>query len=419
VAAQAANEYDKATADARFVNVVGDTMTGTLTLAGAPANPLEAATKAYVDAKPAGAVIADTPPASPSQGQTWWESDSGAFYIWYNDGTSAQWVQVNAPSVPLVRTADNYNRIVNGAMQHSQENGNTAGSANGYFAVDQFFSFHSTTGTVSSQRVQSITPKGSANRYRITITVADTSLAAGEYLQILQALEGGRTADFGWGTAQAKPVVLRFGFKGPAGTYSAAFTNGAAVNRSYFAQFTISAGQANTDTEQVFVIPGDTTGTWVTDTTNSLTLRIVLAAGSGLFGTANAWQAGALVATASNTNGLATGGAVYELFDVGLYLDPNNTGVPPPWVTPDFAAELAACMRYWERPNVITSMVANAGPTFGFLAQKRTAPTLSASFGGGSGATYAMTGGSDLSHFYQSTVHNVVTAATITANARM
>ena len=55
------------------------------------------ATVAYVDAKPAGAVISDTPPATPSQGQTWWESDSGAFFIWYNDGNTSQWVQVNGP----------------------------------------------------------------------------------------------------------------------------------------------------------------------------------------------------------------------------------------------------------------------------------------------------------------------------------
>lgn len=54
------------------------------------------ATTAYVDAKPAGTTISDTPPATPSQGQTWWESDSGGFFINYNDGNTTQWVQVNA-----------------------------------------------------------------------------------------------------------------------------------------------------------------------------------------------------------------------------------------------------------------------------------------------------------------------------------
>jgi hypothetical protein len=90
--------YDKTTSDARFINVAGDTMTGTLTLAADPALALQAATKQYVDAKPAGAVISDTPPGSPSQGQTWWESDTGGFYISYNDGNTTQWVQINGTS---------------------------------------------------------------------------------------------------------------------------------------------------------------------------------------------------------------------------------------------------------------------------------------------------------------------------------
>jgi hypothetical protein len=36
--------------------------------------------------------IGDDPPASPIVGQTWWESDTGNSYIYYNDGNSSQWV---------------------------------------------------------------------------------------------------------------------------------------------------------------------------------------------------------------------------------------------------------------------------------------------------------------------------------------
>jgi hypothetical protein len=42
-----------------------------------------------------GALIADTAPVSPSPGQLWWESDTGALYIYYNDGNSQAWVQIN------------------------------------------------------------------------------------------------------------------------------------------------------------------------------------------------------------------------------------------------------------------------------------------------------------------------------------
>lgn len=45
-----------------------------------------------------GATVSDTAPAGPQQGQLWWESDSGALSISYDDGDSVQWVQVNAAS---------------------------------------------------------------------------------------------------------------------------------------------------------------------------------------------------------------------------------------------------------------------------------------------------------------------------------
>jgi len=45
------------------------------------------------------AAVSDTPPAGATQGQLWWDSSTGNFYIWYDDGTSTQWVQVNSIGV--------------------------------------------------------------------------------------------------------------------------------------------------------------------------------------------------------------------------------------------------------------------------------------------------------------------------------
>jgi hypothetical protein len=41
-------------------------------------------------------------------------------------------------------------------------------------------------------------------------------------------------------------------------------------------------------------------------------------------------------------------GAIYELYDVGLYYDPLATGAPPRWQMPDPVTELALCQRYWQ-----------------------------------------------------------------------
>lgn len=219
------------------------------------------------------------------------------------------------------------NRIVNGDMKDSQENGTTSGTTNGYYAADQFATYRSTSaGTITSQRVAAVSPAGSPYRYRVTITAADASLAAGEYLTISQNLEGSNVADFQYGGASAKASVLRFGFKGPAGTYAARLGNSAA-NRSFVALFTITAGQANTDTVQNIAITGDTTGTWLTaDGVIGITLDIVLACGSTFQGVAG-WQAGNILGTSGVSNGMGTISAVFELFDVGLKLDPDATGV--------------------------------------------------------------------------------------------
>jgi hypothetical protein len=69
---------------------------GRVTLGADPTAALDAATKQYVDSKPSGvAAIGTTAPTSPAVGQLWWRSDTGRLMIWYDDGTSQQWVPAN------------------------------------------------------------------------------------------------------------------------------------------------------------------------------------------------------------------------------------------------------------------------------------------------------------------------------------
>lgn len=41
-------------------------------------------------------IIADAAPVTDSDGQMWWDSSTGDLFIWYNDGSSSQWVQINS-----------------------------------------------------------------------------------------------------------------------------------------------------------------------------------------------------------------------------------------------------------------------------------------------------------------------------------
>lgn len=281
-------------------------------------------------------------PSSPAKGDKF-NSGTGPIYVF--DGVA--WCLDTVP----IKTAANDNKVVNPSMTVSNEWGLAAGTTNGYHPADQWFMGVSTTGVISAQRI--VTPAGSKSsapyRLRFTVTTADTSLAAGEYAYFGTKIEGLDCADLKWGQADAKQVVLRFGFKGPAGTYSVGFRNGAG-DRAYKTNFTISAAQANTEIEYAFAIPGDVTGTWNTDTTVGLMIDFCLAAGSNLVGV-NGWQAGNMLAAAGITNNIATVNNVFEVWDVGLYRDPDFTGIPPAYVVPDFADEQIKCMRYYQKFN--------------------------------------------------------------------
>jgi hypothetical protein len=235
------------------------------------------------------------------------------------------------------------NYIINGAMMISQENGTTAGSTTGFYAVDQFFTNYSgTTGTISTAQVASPTPGGSPNRLRVTVTAADVSVGVGDIVFVQHKIEGYRVADLKLGTASAKTVILQFGVKAPAGTYCVVFGN-SAINRTYVGEYTIAGGEANTDVVKSVSLILDTTGTWLTNNGTGLYLILGLMAGSTFQQAAGSWSTGNVVGSSNQFNFMGTNGNVFELFDVGLY----EGSVAPAFIVPDYPKELAGSQRYF------------------------------------------------------------------------
>ena len=52
-----------------------------------------------------GVTVSDTAPASPSEGDLWWDSGDGKLFVYYDDGSSQQWVDAAGPSVAVQSTA--------------------------------------------------------------------------------------------------------------------------------------------------------------------------------------------------------------------------------------------------------------------------------------------------------------------------
>jgi hypothetical protein len=98
-----------AAANQNYAPLASPTFTGTVTIptlaittAGTSVTPATAdnstnvATTAFVKAQgyltSSTVTVSDTAPASPSAGAMWWNSTTGNLFVYYNDGTSSQWV---------------------------------------------------------------------------------------------------------------------------------------------------------------------------------------------------------------------------------------------------------------------------------------------------------------------------------------
>ncbi len=239
------------------------------------------------------------------------------------------------------------NRIINGDMRISQAQAGASISVSTdpsprNFPVDRFFCSASGGGVYTAQR-STTAPAGFTNSLILTVTTADSSIAAGDVYYMCQAIEGFNVADLGWGSASAQTITLSFWVRSSiAGTYSGALRNNA-VNRSYAFSYTINA--ANTFEYKTVTITGDTSGTWTTDNSCGIFVDWDLGSGTNFNGTANAWSAGNFLRNSSGTNWIATSGATFYI--TGVQFEAGT--VASPFERRDYGREFDMCRRYYER----------------------------------------------------------------------
>lgn len=294
------------------------------------------------------------------------------------------------------------NRIVNPCMQISQERGTAAlnVTTGSIYSADQWQISLSTApgGDLRSTQLagSNPTPGGSRFRLRHVVDVADAAIAAGDYYVIQQPIEGAMISDAQFGSAEARQLLLRFGvLTSIAGTYSVSIRNSAGT-RTWLGSFTVASSEVNTDVVRTLVIPGDETGAWLTDNGIGCWLTFTLAAGTtGVAG----WQGGTFLAASGQVNFMATAGATFDLFDVGLYVDRSDLGIFPPFEMPDIGDELLRCLRYYWRPLDVTPLEGNAAGASAKVYHRvllpvpmRDAPSVPAMFNAGTNAVGSIIG---------------------------
>jgi len=172
-------------------------------------------------------------------------------------------------------------------------------------------------------------------------SLSSYSVLAGDYYLLAQPIEGFNSSDLNWGTANAQTITVSFWTKSSlTGTFGGAIENSAA-NRCYVFSYTISA--ANTWEQKTITIPGDQSGTWLTDNSVGLVLRFGLGVGSTYSGAAGSWGSTRYFSATGATSVVGTNGATFYLTGVQLEVGSKATA----FERRPYGMELQLCQRYY------------------------------------------------------------------------
>lgn len=280
------------------------------------------------------------------------------------------------------------NRIINGAMIIDQRNGGSSVTiSSNVYTLDRWLAVQTQASKYSVQRnAGSVTPPAEFINYLGVTSLAATTVGSGDLFFINQRIEGLNLTDLGWGTANAQTVTLSFWVRSSlTGTFGGSLRNSAS-NRSYPFSYTISA--ANTWEKETITIPGDTSGTWLTDNGIGIDLALSIGMGSTYSATAGSWQAGNYVSSTGATSVVGTSGATFYVTGVQLEVGLTATSFD----YRPYGTEFALCQRYYE-----TAYAGSAYTFYGFArpdgagfpcatfaVEKRAAPTMTWYFNTGS-----------------------------------
>ena len=243
------------------------------------------------------------------------------------------------------------NIIINGAMQISQRatSATGLGASNGYFTLDRFsIALGSGDGRFTMSQSSVTDLEGFSNALKIQCTTADTSIAAGEAILLVQSIEGFNLQQLKATSTSTRAFTLSFYAKSNASraiVSEAIFSNG--TNRQISKLHTIGTSWAR----YTMTVPAASSTQIDNDNSNEMQINFWLHAGSTYAGgtlnddaldsVTNANRAvgiGSIVASTDNT-----------LEITGIQLEVGS--VATPFEHRSFGEEQELCKRYFQKVN--------------------------------------------------------------------
>jgi len=286
------------------------------------------------------------------------------------------------------------NMVSNSDFDISQRGGALTGVSTLDWPADRWRLYKSGAAVLSSNFTTSVA-NGIEHYLYFTVTTADATLGAGDYLTMQQMIEGRTIRRAFFGGAAAKDLTLSFMHAHTkAGTHSVTLRNGDST-RYYTAEYTQSV--SNTWEKAEITIPGDTAGTWTSDSNAGIGVLFNLYVGS-TYATAasSAWATGLKFGTTNSVNNADTVSNLFKIAQVQLEVGSEATA----YEFKTYAEEYIECMRYYEKSFSASTYPGLSGSYVGakrytmvldgttgtnchglsetFLVQKRATPTMTA-----------------------------------------
>ena len=266
------------------------------------------------------------------------------------------------------------NFVINGSMQIHQRGSSTGvtNAGSGYHGPDRYkFNEDGTMTAVVSIERETLTSGNAFNdghlyAYKLSVTTADTAVAADIYTRITHRFERDNLASLSKGTSSAKSVTLSFWVKATVtGTNVVEFFD--QVNsRQVGATYTISS--SNTWEYKTVTFPGDTSGALGSGNGLAAEINFVLQAGSnytsGTLDTSWASETAANRAAGHNSNHFSSTSNTFHFTGVQLEI---GSGPATPFEHEDTSTTLRKCQRYyaksWSQGSAVTTNPGVIGAT--------------------------------------------------------